>query len=113
MYRASIVLIMALMVGCSATPIRKGAEHVKLTNFKPNDNCKYLGDITGSQGDFFTGRYTSNEILETGARNNLKNKADSMGGNLVVILTQRAGFSGKNSRQTNVTITGNVYNCQN
>lgn len=55
--------------------------------------------------------------LETGARNDLKNKAFDMGGNVVTILTQRAGVTGSSSyyggsaAQTNVTLSGNVYKC--
>lgn len=52
-----------------------------------------------------------------GARNDLKNKAYKMGGNTVVLLTQRAGQTGSSwhgsgsSKQTNVTLSGNVYRC--
>ncbi|WP_131701662.1 DUF4156 domain-containing protein, partial [Enterobacter hormaechei] len=79
----------------------------------------FLGEVTGSQGNFFTGGWTSNSNLETGARNDLKNQAYSMGGNVVVILTQRAGQTGSayfgsgSSQQTNVTLSGTVYRCNN
>jgi hypothetical protein len=76
-----------------------------------------LGEATGNQGNFFTGAWTSNENLETGARNDLKNKAAGMGGNVVVLLTNRAGVTGSagqyggSMQQTNVTVTGTVYRC--
>ncbi|WP_253248803.1 DUF4156 domain-containing protein, partial [Klebsiella pneumoniae] len=75
-------------------------------------------NVTGSQGNFFTGGWTSNSNLETGARNDLKNKAWKMGGNVVVLLTQRAGQTGSvyhgtgSSQQTNVTLSGTVYRCR-
>ncbi len=53
--------------------------------------------------------------METGARNDIKNKASAMGGNVVYLLTQRAGHSGDyggSSYQSNVTLTGNVYRCE-
>nr|WP_206606114.1 DUF4156 domain-containing protein [Steroidobacter cummioxidans] len=65
----------------------------------------------------FTGSFITNENLETGARNDLKNKAAALGGNLVVLLTERAGQSGGfgekggSVEQTNVTLSGNVYRC--
>ncbi len=71
----------------------------------------------GQPGNFFTGGWTSNSNLETGARNDLKNKAYKMGDNTVVLLTQRAGQTGSSwhgsgsSKQTNVTLSGNVYRC--
>jgi hypothetical protein len=101
--------IAVFLVGCAATPLNLGADRVKLTNVEPAKECKFLGDITGSQGDYLTGGYTSNANLETGARNDLKNKAAAMGGNVVQILTQRAG--GNYMQQTNVTISGGVYKC--
>ena len=105
-----VTLLLAAMaiVGCAAIPLDPGAEKVRLTHNEPKD-CRYLGDITGRQGNEFTGEVTSNATMETGARNDLKNKAFALGGNVVYILTHRAGQT--DSYQSNVTITGNVYNC--
>ncbi|MCP4575747.1 MAG: DUF4156 domain-containing protein [Deltaproteobacteria bacterium] len=103
-----------LFSGCSAVQVRPGAERVRVTNTEPGNECKFLGEATGNQGNFLTGVVTSNKNLETGARNDLKNKAAAMGGNLVVILTQRAGNtrgSDGSGGQTNVTLSGNVYSC--
>lgn len=91
---------------------------VRLTHVEPStEKCQFLGDITGNQGDALTGLFTENKDLETGARHDLKNKAHAMGGNVVYLLTQRAGQSGGLSsgggytEQTNVTLSGNVYRC--
>jgi hypothetical protein len=79
--------------------------------------CKWLGDVTGSQGNSYTGQYTTNANLETGARNDLKNKAAALGGNLVVLITERPGLTGNFGleggpvHQTSVTLTGSVYRC--
>ncbi|ELW3333420.1 DUF4156 domain-containing protein [Salmonella enterica] len=112
-----IVLSILLLTACSANSLQHGAERVRITHNEPGKECTYLGDVTGSQGNFFTGDWTSNSNLETGARNDLKNKAWGMGGNVVVLLTQRAGQTGSSfhgtgsSRQTNVTLSGSVYRC--
>lgn len=82
------------LTACSANSLNYGAEQVRVMTSEPGKECSYLGDITGSQGNFFTGGWTSNSNLETGARNDLKNKAYKMGGNTVVLLTQRAGQTG-------------------
>ncbi len=111
------LLALAALTGCAAAPLKPGAETVRLTNTDPGSKCKYLGDVTGNQGNMFTGGVTSNTNLETGARNDLKNKAAAMGGNVVALLTQRAGQTGSggywggSSEETNVTLTGNVYRC--
>ena len=84
-------ILILILVGCAATPPVSGTHNIRITNTEPGKECKFLGDATGNQGDLITGAWTSNENLETGARNDLKNKAFAMGGNLIVILTQRAG----------------------
>lgn len=106
------------LIGCAATQLKPGAEKVRFMQSEPK-GCKYLGEATGNQGNFFTGGWTSNENLETGARNELKNKVVEMGGNVVVVLTNRAGQTGSygqyggGSQQTNVTLTGTVFKCPN
>lgn len=114
------ILLIISVIGisaCSSIPLEPGAMSVRLTNSEPTKECQFLGDITGNQGDFFTGEFTSNEDLETGARNDLKNKAYQMGGNVIYLLTQRAGQTGSYGdefggfSQTNVTLSGNVYDC--
>lgn len=50
---------------------------------EPTGECKWLGDVTGSQGDSFTGQYTTNANLESGAT----------------------------IHRTGVTLTGSVYRC--
>ena len=113
-----IVLVLLGVSACTAVPLQDGAKLVRLTNTEPTKECQFLGDVTGNQGDFLTGEFTSNAELETGARNDIKNKAYSLGGNLVYLLTQRAGQTGSfdkhfggSSVQTNVTLSGNVYFC--
>lgn len=103
---------------CSAVPIQEAANKVRLTHNEPSKECTFLGDITGSQGDFFSGAFTSNENLETGARHDLKNKALQLGGDTIYLLTQRSGQTGHydsdlggSNQQTNVTLSGNVYRC--
>lgn len=117
MNKVLVVFLAVIVSGCTATPANSGAERVRITNVEPGKECKFIGDVTGNQGNFFTGAWTSNENLETGARNDIKNKAAAMGGNVVAILTQRAGQTGSygqyggSSQQTNVVITGNAYRC--
>ena len=115
--RRLFVLALMLMAGCAATPLEPGAEWVRITHIEPTGGCKFLGDVTGSQGNSFTGQYTTNANLETGARHDLKNKAAALGGNLVVLITERAGqtggfgLDGGPIHQTSVTLSGSVYRC--
>ncbi len=123
---AVLAVVVMGMVSCAATQIKPAAMKIFITRAEPKD-CEYLGDVTGNQGNFFTGGFTSNANLETGARNDMKNKAYAMGGDTVVILTDRAGVTGSGSwhgsqgnfftgsysqQQTNVTMMGTVFKCK-
>lgn len=117
-----------LIAGCAAIA-PENAQVVSKVIASPNPPpkaCKYITQVLGSQGNFFTGGWTSNANLEIGAMNDLKNKAYAAGGNYVQIVTNRAGVTGSSSfgsdgqggfwgggssEQTNVTSTGNVYHC--
>ena len=102
-----------MMTGCAAIQLNKGADQVRIDNIDPVNRCEFLGEVTGSQGNVISGRYTSVEALETGALNELRNKAHDMGGNVVFLITKQAGYSGQRpyTRQTSVTATGSVYRC--
>ena len=112
----TVLTLMLSLTSCAAIELKPGAERVRLTQNEPK-GCEYLGEATGNQGNSFTGDFTSNKNMETGARNDLKNQALDMGGNVVVLLTNRAGQTGSysqyggSSSQTNVTITGTVFDC--
>ena len=108
---AYLVLLVLIVSACSATNAKRGAELVRVTNKEPGQECKFLGDLTGSQGNRFTGGFTSDENLETGARNDLKNKAFDLGGNVVYLLTQRDSQTGDSRDRKNITLGGNVYQC--
>jgi hypothetical protein len=114
MKKIIIVLVLSTLSGCAATKLNQEAALVRLTHEEPStEKCQFLGDITGNQENLFT----SSKNLETGARHDLKNQARAMGGNVVYLLTQRAGQSGilydgsGSSDQTSVTLSGNVYRC--
>lgn len=111
---AAAGLLMCLNACSPIQLANPAASAVRITTQEPRDRCTFLGDITGSQGDFLRGKLTSNADLESGARNDLKNKAAAMGGNVVYLLTNRAGQTGNsdNFMQTSVTLSGNVYRCQ-
>lgn len=113
-----ITFFSLLLCGCSANSLNSNAKSVRVTNSEPRENCKFIDQVTGSQGNYFTGGWTSNKNLEQGAINDLRNETAKIGGNTVVILTQRSGQTGSSyngsgsSQQTNVIVTGSAYNCQ-
>jgi len=111
----------SMISGCASIQLNPEAMKVRVTHNEPVD-CEFVGDVTGTQGNKFSGAWTSNANLETGARNDLKNKAYNLGGDTVYILTNRAGqtstgsgnrgFFSSNTQQTNVTFSGSVFKCK-
>lgn len=87
------LLSTCVLAGCAATPLNPEAQMVRIVTTQPS-GCKYLGEVTGNQGDFFTGEFTSNANLETGARNSMKNEAAKLGANTVQLISNRAGQTG-------------------
>lgn len=99
-------IAIVVLAGCAATPISPGAEHVRLTKAEPAKECTPLGDVIGEQGNLVSGATTSDNNLEIGATNDVKNKAAALGGNVVYILSDRMNPSG-----TAITISGTAYHC--
>ena len=74
-------------------------------------NCKYLGEIVGSQGNWFTGDFTSNKDLVIGARNELRNEAHKLGANIVYIQDMKNTNKFHSLGTTNTTAIGKAYKC--
>ncbi len=113
-----IIAISLVAVGCASIQVQPQNQRIISSPNPAPKGCRYLGDVTGNQGNAFTGSWTSNRNLEEGARNDMKNQAGKLGANYVQIVTSRSGStgsfdpqSGGGSEQTNVTYTGNAYQC--
>jgi hypothetical protein len=106
------LLLMSLLfflVACSIPQIKKGAEKIQLTKEKPY-GCEYLGDVTGGAGGSVSGEFISDDKLEEGARNDLKNKAFILGGDHIQLLSTDSG--GDYGGKTSSSYTGAVYKCK-
>lgn len=101
-----------LLSACSAIQTTPAGALVELVNDKPQGDCRALGETVGSQGNFFTGNYTSNKNLMIGARNDLRNQAANMGGNLVHVQNVSNASAHGAWGTSNTTVVGTVYNCQ-
>jgi hypothetical protein len=112
--KLSVLLLSAsvFLAGCAATPVLQEAQHVDIVNDAPDKvRCKYLGEVVGSQGNWFTGDYTSNKNLVVGARNELRNEAHKLGGNTVHIQDMKNSSAWGSLGTTNTTAIGRVYRC--
>ena len=59
--------------------------NIRVTNLPPPQSCQYLGEVYGSQGNWFSGIFTANVYIIMGAMNDLRNNAAEMGSNYVFI----------------------------
>lgn len=118
----SCVILALILSGCASIKLDQQAVRVIASPNPAPKGCKYVGQVVGNQGNFFTGDWTSNKNLEEGAMNDLKNKASRLGANYIQIITNRAGNTGSmngfdgsmsgHMSQTNVTNMGNAYICK-
>ena len=100
------------MSGCAAIKVRPEAKGVEIVKELPDKNrCEYLGEVVGSQGNWFTGDFTSNKNLMVGARNEIKNKAYSLGGNIIYLQELKNTNAYESLGSTNTTAIGKVYKC--
>jgi hypothetical protein len=105
-------VIGASLMGCAATQITREAQVVEMVNEKPNpEKCKFVGEIIGSQGNWFTGDFTSNKNLVVGARNELRNEAYKLGANIVYIQDMKNTNAWGSLGTTNTTAVGKAYEC--
>lgn len=54
-----------------------------LSNSAPSDNCTFVGEVHGGQGNWWTDDITSTKALVEGSRNDMKNQAYELGANYV------------------------------
>ncbi len=110
--KMTAALAVLFLVGCSAISTTPEGKSVELVTVNPPGNCKSLGDIVGSQGNWITGDYTSNKNLLIGARNDLRNQAAEMGGNYVWVQDSNNTNAWGSTGTTNTTVLGVVYRCE-
>lgn len=111
-----LILSPFILAACSAKTLEPPAYFIEVTPNPPGKDCVYKGQVFGNQGNFVTGRYTSNQNLQEGAMNDLKNEAVKFNANYVQLLDSQSGSTGRrlrlyNDLQTNVSVTGNAYAC--
>ncbi len=111
------VLILSLffvVIGCSANQVMTQARRVEIVDEKPDiTKCVFLDEVVGTQGNWFTGEFTSTENLVAGARNDLRNKAYKLGGNIIHIQVMKNPDAWWLLGTKNVIVIGKVYKCAN
>jgi hypothetical protein len=78
------------------------------------EGCEFVGEVQGSQGNFWTAEFTSDAALINGARNELRNAAHALQANYVKIETE--SFSSNTADNSlggtySAVVIGNAYKC--
>ena len=112
----AMAVMAALMAGCAAKPLLPGSEQVRLSQQPAPAACRFLGEVRGTQGNFWTAEFTSDANLIHGARNELRNAARALSANYVTIETESISHntaSGSVGGAYSAVIIGNAYFCKN
>ena len=103
------------LVGCAAKPLLPSAQAIVVSKMPAADSCVYLGEVQGSQGNFWTAEFTSDADLVRGARNELRNHAAALHANYVQVETEV--FSNNTADDSlggtyAAVVIGNAYKCR-
>lgn len=109
----TLALISVGLSGCAAISATSSGEKVEVVTEAPSKySCKFLGDVYGSQGNWFTGDITSNKNLAKGSRNDIKNETAELGGNVVHVQDSKTTNAWFASGTTNHVLVGKAYKCK-
>ncbi|CCO49975.1 conserved hypothetical protein [Vibrio nigripulchritudo SOn1] len=105
----AIFLVSVLALAACSTPsqrIQPNAQHVSVyaDSAEVDEACQWKGELTGSEGHWYSFLFFNNDAMIQGAVNDLKNQASSLGANRVY-LNSPIHF------KTSVTFFGNAYFC--
>ncbi|PHJ41605.1 hypothetical protein AK966_02090 [Vibrio sp. PID23_8] len=101
--------IILTLLGCS-TPKNQPYEQsqdveIRIdSQFNPKQ-CEYLGEITGSEGHWYSYLFFTNDAMMQGAMNDLKNNAASIQADTVFMLSPQDFV-------TSFSVLGTAYRCQ-
>ena len=108
------LIALFLLSACASKPVIPGAERIFVSQQEPPPECVFVGEVQGSQGNFWTAEFTSDRNLLTGARNEMRNQALGLGANYVLIETQSQSHNTADHSLGGTfssVIIGNAYKC--
>ena len=105
-----VALAVGLLAGCGATPVSQKGAQVELTTEKPK-GCTAVGEVMGSQGNVFSGDFTTDQNLMQGARNDMRNRAAELGANVVHIQGSQNSTHPYSAGAVKSTLVGVAFKC--
>ena len=108
------ILPFCLLVGCAASPLMPGGETILLSKEAAPEACEFLGEVQGTQGNFWTADFTSDANLINGARNQVRNAAYALQADYVKIETESLSHNTADHSvggTYSAVVIGNAYRC--
>lgn len=109
LHAMALACAMLTLAGCASprNQLNEQAQNVHLrmdAGFNA-DNCKWLGEVAGSEGHWYNYLFFTNDIMVQGAMNDIKNRANTLGANTVFVIAPQ-DFT------TSFTLMGSAYRCE-
>ena len=111
-FKTSLIILSGTFISsCAPVQLHPDNKPVRLVFYneiklsKVTPNCEYISPITSSYGRWFNYLFISNTDLTEGAIDDMYNKANEIGAN-VVYINNNIDFV------TSVTLLGQAYNCR-
>lgn len=101
-----------MLAGCSSSSnsLSAAGQQVSFVDQQPSSQCQLLGNVTGSQSNWFSGAGGEGSSLR-GAANDLRNRAAEMGGNVIYGATSPTQNIWSSFAPLDSKMSGQVYKC--
>lgn len=100
-----------LLAGCSTSnELTTAGQQVTFSETKPGVECQLVGEVTGSQSNWFSGSGGESSSMR-GAANDLRNKAAAMGGNVIYGVNSPSQSLISSFVPLDSKMIGQVYKC--
>lgn len=103
------VITMSALAGCVSPTHHLSAQSesvvLRFDHGLDMEHCEWKGEVTGSEGHWYSFLFFTNSAMVRGAMNDMKSNASIIGANTVMLLSP-VDF------QTSVTLYGSAYYCQ-
>jgi len=106
--KALLLLTSLLLTSCTLLQTQQLHDNTRqinvISNYEQIRDCRYISELVGSEGHWYTFFFISNTELTLASINDLKNQASDVGANTVYV-EEHMGFG------TSVTFLGQAYYC--
>jgi len=106
--KALLLLTSLLLSSCTLLQTQQLHDNTRqinvISNYEQIRGCRYISELVGSEGHWYTFFFISNTELTHASINDLKNQASDVGANTVYV-EEHMGFG------TSVTFLGQAYYC--